>query len=65
MAFALNIFSKVLHKIFVLIGDNCATNRAVASKIKLPIIVFSRHEFLLAAKKVITESMGVLGMYSG
>lgn len=65
MNFVLIIFVKCFHNFFALIGDNFASNIAIANKIKLLLISCLSHCFQLAVNEFIAESIIFSSIYSG
>ena len=56
----LNIYGKDLSNILFLVGDNCATNRSLASKANKPLIGCASHRLNLAADKLISDKETII-----
>lgn len=55
LSFALFVFGKIMNNVVALIGDNAATNRVFARKVRLLYISYYSHRFNLAFHAIILE----------
>ena len=58
----LRIFGRKLLNVICLIGDNCATNRKLASECQLPFIGCAAHRFNLEVQLMLDRHSRILGL---
>lgn len=55
LSYVLGNFGKSFENVIALVGDNCATNQSIGTKLKKPLIGCVSHRFQLSVREVIAE----------
>ncbi|KAE9274409.1 hypothetical protein PR003_g29614, partial [Phytophthora rubi] len=56
----LNVYNKKLDMVASIVGDNCATNQSVATKLGVPLVGCASHRFNLAVNRFLADSEPLL-----
>lgn len=55
VALVLALYDKPIGAVKFLVGDNCATNQAIATQMGAPLVGYARHQFNLTVVNMLSE----------